>query len=113
MIHCRICGTIINRNENIICESCADKKENKNQRNCICDKFTTCEECLNAVKDGQDKVHTKQCENCIRKGLRDCMYHGYPDDTIPISCSYKIGNAAVDTVYDVPTAIRQTKQAGG
>ena len=35
------------------------------------------------------------------------MYHGYPDDTIPLSCAYKIGDAAVDTVYDVPTVIRK------
>jgi hypothetical protein len=49
----------------------------------------------------------EQCENCIRKGLRECMYHGYPDNTIPASCSYKIGDAAVDTVYNVPTVIRQ------
>ena len=48
----------------------------------------------------------KQCENCLRKGLRECMYHAYPNDTIPKSCSYKIGNSAVDTVYDVPTVVR-------
>jgi hypothetical protein len=47
-----------------------------------------------------------QCGNCIRKGLRDCMYHGYPEDTIPPSCSYKIGNEAVDTAYDVPIFLR-------
>jgi hypothetical protein len=40
------------------------------------------------------------------------MYHGYPDDTIPLSCSYKIGNAAVNTVYDVPIVIRTSKQEG-
>jgi hypothetical protein len=43
-----------------------------------------------------------QCDTCIRKGLRDCMYHGYPEDTIPKSCSYKIGSAAINTVYDIP-----------
>jgi hypothetical protein len=38
------------------------------------------------------------------------MYHGYPEDTIPTSCSYKIGNEAVDTVYDVPTVVRPVQQ---
>ena len=52
----------------------------------------------------------EECKNCIRKGKRDCMYHGYPDTTIPKSCDYKIGDAAVDTVYDVPVMIR--KQGG-
>lgn len=53
----------------------------------------------------------QQCDNCIRKGLRDCMYHGYPEDTIPESCAYKIGDAAVLTVYDVPTmTVRKQKE---
>jgi hypothetical protein len=51
----------------------------------------------------------EQCDNCIRKGLRDCMYHGYPEGIIPNSCAYKIGNAAVDTVYDIPTLIRKKR----
>ena len=50
---------------------------------------------------------TLQCENCIWKGLRDCMYHGYPDSEIPKSCAYKIGDAAIYTVYDVPTVIKK------
>ena len=32
-----------------------------------------------------------QCETCFLKGTRACMYHGYPDDTIPKSCEYKVG----------------------
>jgi hypothetical protein len=28
-------------------------------------------------------------------GKRGCMYHGYPDETIPTSCEYKIGKHAV------------------
>ena len=48
----------------------------------------------------------EQCKNCIRKDTRDCMYHGYPDGTIPPLCDYKIGKFAVDTVYSVPTIIR-------
>ena len=32
-----------------------------------------------------------QCETCFLKGTRACMYHGYPDDTIPKSCRYKVG----------------------
>ena len=55
----------------------------------------------------REKVHTKQCVNCIRRGLRECMYHGYPEETIPLSCAYKIGDAAVNTVYDVPVATRK------
>jgi hypothetical protein len=51
-----------------------------------------------------------QCDNCIRKGLRDCMYHGYPKGIIPDSCAYKIGNAAIDTVYDVPTILKKNQQ---
>ena len=45
-----------------------------------------------------------QCDNCVRNGLRECRYHGYPEDTIPESCAYKIGNSALRTVtaYDVP-----------
>jgi hypothetical protein len=62
-----------------------------------------------AKQHEQNMVSTKQCENCIRKGLRDCMYHGYPENNIPISCQYKIGNAAVDTVYDIPTLIHKSK----
>jgi len=49
MTHCRICGTLgPDFGEIIICESCADKKENKDPKNCICNKYTTCEECLEA-----------------------------------------------------------------
>ena len=43
-----------------------------------------------------------QCKTCIRNGLRECMYHGYPEDTIPFACSYKIGNNALRTVYEIP-----------
>jgi len=50
-----------------------------------------------------------QCDNCVRNGLRECMYHGYPENTIPESCAYKIGNAALRTVYDVPV---MRKKAG-
>lgn len=32
----------------------------------------------------------KQCDGCLLKGLRLCMYHGYPDDTIPPICDYRI-----------------------
>ena len=57
MIHCRICGTRDQEiGESIICESCADKKENKNPKNCICDQYTTCEDCLNAVQNEGEKV---------------------------------------------------------
>ena len=31
-----------------------------------------------------------QCEDCKLKGLRLCMYHGYPYDTIPTICDYRI-----------------------
>jgi len=51
--------------------------------------------------------HTEQCENCIRKGLRDCISHGYPEEYIPKYCSYKIGNNAVHTVYDVPIIVKK------
>jgi hypothetical protein len=54
------------------------------------------------IRSRQD-ARLKQCENCVRKESRDCMYHGYPEETIPISCAYKIGEMAVHTVYDVPT----------
>ena len=57
----------------------------------------------------EQESRTIQCKNCIRDGLRDCMYHGYPEDTIPRSCAYKIGNEAVNTVYDVPV-IKRNKQ---
>jgi hypothetical protein len=52
----------------------------------------------------------EQCENCIRNGLRECVFHGYPDGIIPSSCAYKIGNAAVNTVYDVPTIIQKEQK---
>ena len=55
----------------------------------------------------REKMHVEQCDNCVRNGLRECMYHGYPEDTIPESCAYKIGNAALRTVYEVPTIIRK------
>jgi len=32
-----------------------------------------------------------QCATCFLKGTRACMYHGYPYDTIPKSCEYKVG----------------------
>jgi hypothetical protein len=66
---------------------------------------------LRPTLDKRGDIRQVQCENCIRKGLRDCMYHGYPDGTIPRSCSYKIGDAAVDTVYDVPILIHKKQQA--
>ena len=59
------------------------------------------QEILNTINN------TTQCKNCIRNGLRDCMYHGYPTGIIPDSCAYKIGNAAIDTVYDVPTILKK------
>lgn len=52
----------------------------------------------------------RQCENCIRKGLRECMYHGYPEEAIPTVCGYKIGDMAINTVYDVPTIIRPSER---
>jgi hypothetical protein len=64
------------------------------------------DELLDIIENSHKQIRTKQCENCIRKGLRECMYHGYPEETIPKSCAYKIGDAAVDTVYDVPVAIK-------
>jgi hypothetical protein len=33
----------------------------------------------------------EQCETCYLKGTRACAYHGYPSDTIPKSCRYKVG----------------------
>jgi len=57
MTHCRICGAQDQEiGESIICESCADKKENKNPKKCICDQYTTCEDCLNAVQNEGEKV---------------------------------------------------------
>jgi hypothetical protein len=58
------------------------------------------------VKELRERIEN-QCGNCIREGLRDCMYHGYPEDTIPKSCAYKIGDAAVNTVYDVPILLQK------
>jgi hypothetical protein len=55
--------------------------------------------CPVAVKIKQIR---EQCKTCIRNGVRDCMYHGYPASVIPKSCEYKIGIRAIDTVYDVP-----------
>jgi hypothetical protein len=91
------------------CDSCIPI----GQRNKPCrisdGRFDTKEKCCHTRVNGGEcpaKLRvlrrTKQCETCIRNGLRDCMYHGYPYDTIPVSCEYKIGVAAVDTVYDVP-----------
>ena len=37
-----------------------------------------------------DKV-LEQCETCYFKGTRACHNHGYPSDTIPKSCAYKVG----------------------
>lgn len=54
--------------------------------------------------------NTTQCKTCIRDGLRDCMYHGYPPEFIPASCSYKIGTDAIETVYEVPTLIKKVKK---
>ena len=34
--------------------------------------------------------HIHQCEDCLLRGLRLCMYHGYPEETIPMICDYRI-----------------------
>ena len=34
--------------------------------------------------------NTHQCEDCLLNGLRLCMYHGYPGETIPPICDYRI-----------------------
>jgi len=39
----------------------------------------------------QKSDRTGQCKECIFVGLRGCMYHGYPDGSIPPYCSFKIG----------------------
>lgn len=58
-------------------------------------------ECINCPKPaigygiGKDEVRLIQCNTCMFDGKRECMYHGYPDETIPVSCAYKIGAFAV------------------
>ena len=44
---------------------------------------------------GKDEARLTQCNTCMFDGKRECMYHGYPDETIPSSCEYKIGKYAV------------------
>ena len=44
---------------------------------------------------GKDEARLTQCNTCMFDGKRGCMYHGYPDETIPTSCEYKIGKHAV------------------
>ena len=44
---------------------------------------------------GKDEARLTQCNTCMFNGKRECMYHGYPDETIPSSCEYKIGKHAV------------------
>ena len=44
---------------------------------------------------GINEARLTQCNTCMFDGKRECMYHGYPDDTIPQSCEYKIGKHAV------------------
>jgi hypothetical protein len=54
-----------------------------------------CKECL---QDTRTRPHTpapEQCETCIFDGRRECISHGYPEETIPSSCQYKIGTLAV------------------
>jgi len=46
MTHCRICGVLEDVGESVICEDCADKKENKSPGiNCICKLYVSCEVC--------------------------------------------------------------------
>ena len=63
------------------------------------------------IKRFETLKRLEQCDNCIRKGLRDCMYHGYPEDTIPKSCAYKIGNGAVNTVLTPQHGLRKNDPA--
>jgi len=52
-----------------------------------------CEIVKNIKKNSQFCPAT-QCKTCIHTEKRTCMYHGYPEDTIPGSCTYKIGSDA-------------------
>ena len=44
-----------------------------------------------AIQQDREKAKIGQCENCWSNGRRECMYHGYPQDTIPRFCGYKLG----------------------
>ena len=43
-----------------------------------------------AIQQEREKAKIGQCENCWSNGRRECMYHGYPQDTIPRFCGYKL-----------------------
>ena len=46
--------------------------------------------CASHSAASSDKV-LKECKTCLLEGTRACMYHGYPDNTIPKSCRCKVG----------------------
>jgi hypothetical protein len=54
-------------------------------------RFTALKGCVShSSAKGADAV-LEECKTCHLKGTRACAYHGYPDDTIPKSCRYKVG----------------------
>ena len=48
-----------------------------------------------------EKQSVEQCKNCRLAGSRACMYHGYPESEIPYSCSYKIGENAIEALHNL------------
>lgn len=62
------------------------------------DNPSNCEKCHKHADGyilGKNETKTTQCNSCMFDGKRECMYHGYPEETIPCSCEYKIGTYAV------------------
>jgi hypothetical protein len=49
------------------------------------------DEIVKIVKKNSQFCPAMQCGTCIHAEKRTCMYHGYPEDSIPVSCEYKIG----------------------
>jgi hypothetical protein len=48
-----------------------------------------------------DLIMSNQCATCIHSEKRSCIYHGYPESTIPESCEYKIGIYAELAMIDL------------
>ena len=54
--------------------------------------------------------HTTQCKTCKFKDKRACMYHGYPNETMPPSCEYKIGVSAEEAQCNICTKLRAERK---
>lgn len=62
------------------------------------------------ISSALDTERMKQCETCKFSELRTCMYHGYPKDTIPASCHYKIGISAEEAQCNICTKLRAERE---